>query len=251
MNQNLTFQPKNILPFIRDRVPKSQAATNVTVTGWARKRDGTGWQLVLSFTDRDGRRHEVPIKRSAIIQGDLLFELLDDHGYVIPADRHSRAALRWSILAADPESRFWIESKGRLVSEAGSKEGIETAVGRILARLPKLAKLAIDISKRKHRVDWKAAASASVLRIVHTNGARLLAVRPAALKKIIGGMVPEKAVAAELEKQGVLIPRGNGRRTRELRFPAGNVRRSYYCLRLSAEPRRRSSNRTVATEQIR
>jgi hypothetical protein len=203
---------------------------------------------MLSFTDLDGRRHEVPIKRSAIVQGDLLFELLDDHGYVIPTDRHSRAALRWSILAADPEPRFWIESKDRLVAEAGSKEGIEAAVGRILARLPKLAKLAIDISKRKHRADWKAAASASVLRIVHTNGERLLAVRPAALKKIIGGMVPEKAVAAELEKQGVLIPRGNGRRTRELRLPGGNLRRSYYCLRLSAKPRRRSPNRAVATE---
>jgi hypothetical protein len=248
MNRKPAFRTKDTFPFIGNSAPKSHAETTVAVTGWARKRDGTGWQMMLSFTDRDGRRHEVPIKRSAIIQGDFLFELLDDHGYVIPADRHSRAALRWSILAADPEPRFWIESKGRLVSEPESKEGIETAVGRILARLPKLAKLAIDISKRKHRVDWKAAASASVLRIMHTDGERLLAVLPAALKKIIGGMVSEKAVAAELEKQGVLIPRGNGRRTREVRLPGGNVRRSYYCLRLSAKPRPRSPNRAVATE---
>ena len=132
--------------------------------------------------------------------------------------------------------------------EGYRKDGLKSTHRSARVPQPKLAKLAIDISKRKHRVDWKAAASASVLRTMHTDGERLLAVRPAALKKIIGGMVSEKAVAAELEKQGVLIPRGNGRRTREVRLPGGNVRRSYYCLRLSAKPRRRSSNRTVATE---
>jgi hypothetical protein len=72
-----------------------------------------------------------------------------------------------------------------------------------------------------------------VLRIVDTSGERLLAVLPAVLKQIIGAAVSETAVAAELGKQGVLVPRGNGRRTRELRLPGLNTRRSYYCLRLS------------------
>jgi hypothetical protein len=106
-------------------------------------------------------------------------------------------------------------------------------VAKLVDCLPSLAKHAIDISKSKHRVNSKAAASAAVLRIVHTNGEPVIAVRPGALKKIIGPGVSEKAVSAELENQGVLIPRGNGRRTHELRLPGGGARRSYYCLRLS------------------
>ena len=110
---------------------------------------------------------------------------------------------------------------------------MQTAVAKIIERLPKLAKHAVDLSKRKHRVDANAAASASVLRIVDTKGERLLAVRPTALQEIIGAAVSENAVIAELERQGVLVSRSNGHRTRELRLPGGKVRRSYYCLRLS------------------
>jgi hypothetical protein len=106
-------------------------------------------------------------------------------------------------------------------------------VAKIIERLPKLAKHAVDLSKRKHRVDAKLAASASVLRIVDTSGERLLAVLPAALKQMIDAAVSESEVTAELEKQGILVPRGNGRRTRELRLPGLKTRRSYYCLRLS------------------
>jgi hypothetical protein len=189
--------------------------------------------LVLSFADRDGRDHEVLVKRCEIMKGDLLFELLDMHGYQIPMDVYSRAALRRSILAADPDQRFLLADRGKLISEAVPHAAVQTAVAKIIDRLPNLAKHAIDISKRKHRVDAKAAASAAVLRIRDTSGERLLAVLPAALKKIIGPAVPEKLVAAELEKRGLLSPRGRGRRTRELRLPGGHVRRSYYCLRLS------------------
>src|SRR5205807_2444184 len=87
--------------------------------------------------------------------------------------------------------------------------------------------------KRKHRVDANAAASASALRIKDTNGEQLLAIRPAAVKKMIGSVVSENAVTAALEKQGVLVSRSNGRRTRELRLPGLKTRRSYYYLRLS------------------
>jgi hypothetical protein len=216
-----------------DSLVKCRSVIDVIAIGWARARDGTGWQLVLAFADRDGRRHEVLVKRYEIARGDSLFELLDDHGYPAPADPHLRAELRRSIISADPEPRFRIEGRGKLVPDEGSNKAVQTAVAKIIERLPKLAKHAVDLSKRKHRVDAKLAASASVLRIVDTSGERLLAVLPAALKQMIDAAVSESEVTAELEKQGVLVPRGNGRRTRELRLPGLKTRRSYYCLRLS------------------
>src|SRR6266576_545379 len=87
---------------------KSHSGNNVAVIAWARARDGTSWQLVLSFPDRDGRNHQPLVKRSQIIRGDFLFELLDEHGYPIPTDAYGRAALRRSILATNPEQRLLI-----------------------------------------------------------------------------------------------------------------------------------------------
>src|SRR5437762_14384699 len=103
----------------RQASERSGAKGNVTAIGWARARDSTGWQLVLAFADRDGRRHEVLVKRCELARGESLFELLDDHGYPVPADRHSRAELRRSIVCADPEARFRIEGRGKLVPDQG------------------------------------------------------------------------------------------------------------------------------------
>ena len=76
------------------------------------------------------------------------------------------------------------------------------------------------------------------MRVLHTDGQPLLAIRPETFKNLVGPEVSEKAVAAALEEQGVLVPRGKGRRIRELRFPGVKARRGYYCLRLSpAKPR--------------
>jgi hypothetical protein len=233
MTKQSLFRTQDGVSFTLRAADKSDAKKNVTPIGWARARDGTGWQLVLAFADRDGHRHELLVKRREVARGDLLFDLLDDHGYPVPVNPHSCAELRRSIVSANPEPRFRIEARGKLVPEHGSDKAVQTAVAKIIERLPKLAKHAVDLSKRKHRVDAKAAALASVLRIKHRNGERLLAVRPTALTEMIGSAVSEKAVAAELEKRDVLVPRSNGRRTRELRLPGGNVRRSYYCLRLS------------------
>jgi hypothetical protein len=216
----------------RDLVGKSRSTRDVTAIGWARARDGTGWQLVLAFTDRDGRAQQVLVKRSEIFHGGKLFELLDHHGYPIPADYYARADLRRSVVAADPAPRLLIDSRGRLVSEASTDDAVETAVAKILDRLPSLAKGALNANACKGARDQKAVASASIVRVLHTDGQPLLALRPAAFKDLIGAGVSEKAVAAALEQRGVLIPRGNGRRTRELRFPGSNMRRGYYCLRL-------------------
>jgi hypothetical protein len=213
------------------RNPKRER--NINAVAWARCSDGTGWQLVLGFTDRDGRAQQVLVKRSEILHGGRLFELLDHHGYPIPADYYARADLRRSIVAADPEQRLLIDSRGRLTSEASADDALGIAVAKILERLPSLAKDSPNASTCKHARDQKAAASASIVRVLHTDGQPLLALRPAAFKDLIGAGVSEKAVAVALEEQGVLVPRGKGRRIRELRVPGAKARRGYYCLRLS------------------
>src|SRR5437763_4763792 len=137
---------------------QSRKRQNVTAIAWARAGDRTGWQLVLSFADRDGRDHQLLVKRREIALGELLFDLLDEHGYPVPVDRQSRAELRRSIVSADPEPRFRIEGRGKLVPEKGSNKAVQTAVAKIIEGLPKLAEHAVDLSRRKHRVDAKAAA---------------------------------------------------------------------------------------------
>jgi hypothetical protein len=234
MTETLRFDQRKTIFVTRQRVEgKSRSTRDVTAIGWARARDGTGWQLVLAFTDRDGRAHRVLVRRSEILQGDTLFELLDHHGYPIPADHHGRADLRRSVVAADPEQRLLIDSRGMLTSEASVDDALEAAVAKILDRLPGLAKGSLNASTCKRVRDQKAVASAAIVRVLHTDGQTLLALRPAAFKDLIGAGVSEKAVAAALEQRGLLIPRGNGRRTRELRLPGSSVRRGYYCLRLS------------------
>jgi putative DNA primase/helicase len=108
---------------------------------------------------------------------------------------------------------------------ASAPDPLESAVSNILTRLPQLAADAVDIK------DPTTARSASMLRLTR-NGQRLLAVQSAALKKLVGAAVSEKAVASELEGLGVLMPRSNGRRTRQLSVAGVNGRRDYYCLRL-------------------
>ena len=81
-------------PFKTRDSSKSHPQKNVDAVAWARSRDGTGWRLVLSFAGRDGRTHQLIVKRSEIIRGDALFELLDDFGFSVPSDHRARAMLR-------------------------------------------------------------------------------------------------------------------------------------------------------------
>lgn len=115
-------------------------------------------------------------------------------------------------------------------SSAG--ESLEGAVAKVLGHLPRLLKRAVDIKKCTRREGRRAAESESPLRLVHTDGHPLIALRPAMLKKIIGTAIPDKAVAAELERRGLLISRSKGRRTRQVRVPGVAQRHGYYCLRL-------------------
>src|SRR5689334_15482406 len=84
---------QNAPAITRREVSKSPPQENVDAVAWARRRDGKGWRLVLSFADRDGHTRQLIVKRSEIIRGDALFELLDDFGFPIPADHRARAML--------------------------------------------------------------------------------------------------------------------------------------------------------------
>src|SRR6266403_574268 len=128
MTKQPLFRTQDGVSSTRRAADKCDAEKNVSAIAWARARDSTGWQLVLAFADRDGRRHEVLVKRCEMARGDSLFELLDDHGYPVPANPHSRAELRRSIVAADPEPRFRIEGRGKLVPELGSNKAVQFAV---------------------------------------------------------------------------------------------------------------------------
>jgi len=205
---------------------------DVIVAAWARRQDSTGWRLVLSFADRDGRTHQLIVKRSEIIRSDTLFELLDDFGFPIPADHRARAMLRQAIIDAVPQARLWIGRNGQLEIDPTGHDAVQAAVTKIIERLPGLAKQALDATKRSRLIDPKALAAASALRLRHSDGRRLLAIRPDRFRELIGTAVSEKAVAAALEQQGVLVARSNGRRTRELRLPGVKSRRVFYCLSL-------------------
>jgi hypothetical protein len=87
----------------------------------------------------------------------------------------------------------------------------------------------------------------SVPQIKDTSGERLVAMQPAALRKLIGPEVVEKAGDAELVKRDVLLPRSNGRRARQLRLPGGNVRRSYY---MSAATRPARGQKPAASDWV-
>src|SRR5689334_10042411 len=129
MTKDFLFDKQIPDPFTRSAADTSNPEKNVTAIGWARARDGTGWQLVLAFADRDGRRHEVLAKRCDIARGEGLFELLDHHGYPVPANPLTRAELRRSITSAEPEPRFWMEGRGRLVPDHESAK-VQVAVDR-------------------------------------------------------------------------------------------------------------------------
>jgi hypothetical protein len=90
----------------------------------------------------------------------------------------------------------------------------------------------IDLTRKKNRVSARQAEDAQVLLIPHTDGLPLRAVRPDYFGSLVGPLVSSIKVAKELEIRKLLIPRGNGRRTRQVPIPGSTERRDYYCLRL-------------------
>jgi hypothetical protein len=182
------------------------------------------------FQDCVDRRMRRFLKRIDVSENDL---------YLRPAAGQFALAYAAGLLAIDYGVVPWscglvFSAVRRLYRQTARARGnggqAVTAATKLLARLPTLAKSAPDLADRSQAIDPDAA----MLQLLHSDGTPLLAIRPEAFRTLVGSSVSEQAVAAELETRGVLIPRGNGRRTRQLRLPGVKARRGYYCLRLSS-----------------
>jgi putative DNA primase/helicase len=114
----------------------------------------------------------------------------------------------------------------------GPVESISAAASRVLGQLKKMRNVP-DLTNRDRRVDAKTAETAPVLRLLHTDGLPVLAVHPECLQQLVGPKLSVQAVATHLEERKFLLPRGNGRRTRQVRIPGVKARRGYYCVRLT------------------
>jgi hypothetical protein len=118
-----------------------------------------------------------------------------------------------------------------LYRRLGPVEAISAAASRVLGQLREMRNVP-DLTNGK-RIDAKTAETAPVLRLLHTDGLPVLAVQPECLQQLVGPKLSVRAVAAHLEERKFLLPRGDGRRTRQVRIPGVKARRGYYCVRLT------------------
>jgi putative DNA primase/helicase len=117
-----------------------------------------------------------------------------------------------------------------LEGRAGPLAAIRAAADAITQRLQRTNDIA-DLRGTTRPIDLKFAERAKALLLPHDDGSSLLAIRPEIFRSLVGAKVSAQHVAAELERRGHLIPRPNGRRTRQIRVPGLGRRRDYYCLR--------------------
>jgi hypothetical protein len=89
----------------------------------------------------------------------------------------------------------------------------------------------VDLTKKTGKIDARRVESARVL-LITLNGSSLRAVRPDYFGSLVGPHVSSVKVAEELERRGLLIPRSNRRRTRQIPIPGTKTRKDYYCLLL-------------------
>ena len=144
-----------------------------------------------------------------------------------------RLAIRYEILPWDRAllERSLVRCYRRALTRSVAPENaIGNAAARLIRRVRKTNHI-VDLSAAQG-VDRDLAESARVLLTTHSDGSRLLAVRPDFFRSIVGRDVAAPAVARHLEDEGVLLGRPNGRRTRQLRIPGSDKRRDYYCLKL-------------------
>jgi len=103
------------------------------------------------------------------------------------------------------------------------------AVNRVVSEIRRAG--VVDLTGTNSSASARQAEDARVLLIKH-NGARLHAVQPDYFRSLAGPLVSPIKVAKELERRGLLIPRDNGRRTRQVPMPGSNKRKDFYWLQL-------------------
>jgi putative DNA primase/helicase len=133
-----------------------------------------------------------------------------------------------------------------LYHRLGPVESITAAASRVLGQLRDMRNVP-DLTKGDRQIDARTAETAPALLLLHTDGLPVLAVQPKCLQQLVGPKLSVQAVAAHLEQRKFLLPRGNGRRTRQVRIPGVKARRGYYCVRLSGFTRK--ANRAQRTTE--
>jgi regulator of extracellular matrix RemA (YlzA/DUF370 family) len=113
---------------------------------------------------------------------------------------------------------------------SGPQDEIRAAADAIIRRFQGTNDIA-DLRGTNRPVDLNFAKRAKALLLLHDDGSSLLAIRPEVFRSLVGPKVSAQNVATELERRDQLIPRPNGRRTRQLRIPGSEGRRDYYCLK--------------------
>jgi hypothetical protein len=139
-------------------------------------------------------------------------------------------AIKYGVVPWDQEILY--RSILRVYRKARSQtarpvDRLQAAVKRVIRRVR--AANAYGLTAGGSQVN---AARARVLLIMHTDGKPLRAVRPDYFRRLVGRKVDPRNVARELERKGLLIPRSNGRRTRQIPIPGSKKRIDCYCLRL-------------------
>jgi regulator of extracellular matrix RemA (YlzA/DUF370 family) len=111
-----------------------------------------------------------------------------------------------------------------------SVDPVQAAVKQVIRRVRRAR--VVDLTGKNGQVDARLAERARVLLITHSDGLPLRAVRPGYFRSLVGAHIDPREIARRLDDKGLLIPRSNGRRARQVQIPGSNKRRDYYCLRL-------------------
>jgi hypothetical protein len=159
-------------------------------------------------------------------------------------------AIRYGAVLWDQEIVY--RSIRRVYRKARSQtarpvDRLQAAVKRVIRRVR--AANAVDLTAGGGQFN---AARARVLLKMHTDGKPLRAVRSDYFRRLVGPKVDPRKVARELEHKGLLIPRSNGRRTRQIPIPGSKKRIDCYCLRLpeskASSHKGRAKNAALETE---
>jgi putative DNA primase/helicase len=122
----------------------------------------------------------------------------------------------------------------RVQSRAGSEKP-ERIASRILKQVQS-AQGIVDLTTGGSKPTAAEITAAPILKVAHADGLPMFAVQPRVFRCWVGPHAAPRAVARALEQMGALIPRSNGKRTRQIPIPGTAQRLDYYCIRPHSAP---------------